>query len=261
MPNLIRHFQTVKKITENKTYLFPTLRIVVITNGSLKWLIGGKEYLCNEGDIIFLNNSFERRITQIISKEALLDIFEFPPFILAEDIRLIEKFYDSDNCTINAKSENAAKIHGILNEIKEELKFDKAYKNAYIFHLLKACLCVALRDRNQEKISNIYTDTVLKATTFIWKNITENINAETVASELNINKKILEINFKKLHGRSICGYIRMCRVYRVARLIGKSKKNILDIALENGFTSSSGFYKAFHSIYHMSPKEYLKTIR
>ncbi len=261
MSEPITHFNSVKTKSDNKFHIYPTLRIVLIAQGAIKWLIGSKEYLCNEGDVIFFNNSTERRITEVVNNKAEIDVFEFSPLLLSDSINLLEVFYDSENYVYENKNEDSVKITGFLKEIKKEIHDKAPLKKEYIENLLKAVLILSLRNRKDGTKSFIHSDTVLRATLFIWNNLKEKMNAESIARSLGVNPKVLEINFKKLHGRSISSYIRICRINRVTRAIKNSDMNILDIAMENGFTSSSGFYKAFQAVHGMSPKEYIKTLR
>ena len=63
--------------------------------------------------------------------------------------------------------------------------------------------------------------------------------------------------FKKHTGDTVNDYILKRRIENTVTLITASGYGVLEAAYASGFTSSSGFYKAFRRICGVTPKEYV----
>lgn len=244
----------------HKSYLFPTLRMVLVTEGEATWLIGGKQYDCEKGDIVLLNNCMERMITDVRKVPFRLDIFEFSPALFSDRIRLIEGFYDNHFCVIKNNLECAVRIKNLLLEIRHEILKESTCREEFSKALLTACLVLAGQIQGEKKCSSEFgINTALQAAAHIWSDYKEEINAAGVAQRVGIAKGQLEKSFKAMFGQSIASYIRNYRMYRTMNDIKKNqgRKNILDIAFDNGFTSSAGFYKAFKAMNQSTPSAFV----
>ncbi len=92
---------------------------------------------------------------------------------------------------------------------------------------------------------------------FLDENFTKNITLEDIAKEANLNESYLSRSFKKEYGLSPLRYIINKKVHYSKKLLDNNE-DISDVALELGFFDQAHFYKAFKSIYLLTPKEYQK---
>lgn len=92
---------------------------------------------------------------------------------------------------------------------------------------------------------------------YIDKNFTENLTLKDLAKIANLNESYLSRSFKKEYGLSPLRYIINKKVHYSKKLLDNNK-NISNVALELGFFDQAHFYKAFKSIYLLTPKEYQK---
>lgn len=87
---------------------------------------------------------------------------------------------------------------------------------------------------------------------YIEKNINEPIKAKDVAKNAGYSLYYFSRMFKKQMGLSIMEYVKERRLIRASEEIANGKK-IIDIALDYGYQSHSGFTKAFKNKFGFSP--------
>ncbi len=87
---------------------------------------------------------------------------------------------------------------------------------------------------------------------YIEKNINKSITAEDVAKNAGYSLYYFSRTFKKQVGLSIMEYVKERRLIRASEEIVNGKK-IIDIALDYGYQSHSGFTKAFKNKFGFSP--------
>ena len=67
--------------------------------------------------------------------------------------------------------------------------------------------------------------------------------------------------FTAYTGYRVMEYARFCRLRRAAYLLRIADRDILDIALETGYSTHESFARAFKKQYAMNPAEYRETMR
>lgn len=90
---------------------------------------------------------------------------------------------------------------------------------------------------------------------YIDDNLDKSISLDALAKKTNLNSSYLSRGFKKRYGLSPTRYIFNRRVHLSKKLLDEGKE-ITQIALELGFCDQSHFYKAFKSIFSITPNEY-----
>ncbi|MDB5078791.1 MAG: hypothetical protein JWP00_715 [Chloroflexi bacterium] len=91
---------------------------------------------------------------------------------------------------------------------------------------------------------------------FIVEHYTEPINIEQIASYVALHANYAMTIFRQAYGMTMNQYLIRYRVLHAQRLLATTDRKILDIALEAGFESLSGFYTAFENICGVTPKQY-----
>ncbi|MDX1809979.1 MAG: AraC family transcriptional regulator [Sulfurospirillaceae bacterium] len=97
---------------------------------------------------------------------------------------------------------------------------------------------------------------------YIDSNLNNILSLDELAQKTNLNSSYLSRGFKKKYGLSPTRYIFNKRVHLSKKLLDEGKE-ITQIALELGFFDQSHFYKAFKSIFSITPNEYkhMKRVR
>ncbi|WP_331774575.1 helix-turn-helix domain-containing protein [Sulfurospirillum sp. 1612] len=100
-----------------------------------------------------------------------------------------------------------------------------------------------------------FDDDFEKIKNYIDANLEQSLSLEALAQKTKRNRSYLSRGFKKKYGLSPSRYIFNKRVHRSKTMLDEGK-DITHIALELGFCDQSHFYKAFKSIFSITPNEY-----
>lgn len=91
---------------------------------------------------------------------------------------------------------------------------------------------------------------------FILANYTGPLKIEQIAHEVGLHTNYAMTLFRQAYGMTMNQYIVRYRVLHAQRLLATTDRKILEIALEAGFESLSGFYAAFENICEVTPRQY-----
>ena len=79
-----------------------------------------------------------------------------------------------------------------------------------------------------------------------------------IAKKLSMSQRSLYRKMDEIGEGSPQTLIKQCKLYVARKLLLKTKKTIDEIVFESGFGNKATFFKAFHTEFHMTPKEYRK---
>jgi GTP pyrophosphokinase len=101
-------------------------------------------------------------------------------------------------------------------------------------------------------VRNLKEASVLESLKYIEKYIRESVTAQDVANNAGYSLYYFSRIFKKQMGLSVMEYVKERRLIKASEEIESGKK-IIDVALEYGYQSHSGFTKAFKNKFGFSP--------
>jgi GTP pyrophosphokinase len=101
-------------------------------------------------------------------------------------------------------------------------------------------------------VRNLERASVLESLKYIEKNVREPVTIQDVANDAGYSRYYFSRMFKKQMGLSIMEYVKERRLIKASEDIATGKK-IIDVALEYGYQSHSGFTKAFKTKFGFSP--------
>ena len=93
---------------------------------------------------------------------------------------------------------------------------------------------------------------ITESLVYIEKNLKQKISIEEIAEHVGYSKFYFSRMFKQAMSISVIEYVRERKIMRASESILQGNK-ILDVAIEYGWESHSGFIKAFKSYYGFSP--------
>ncbi len=106
---------------------------------------------------------------------------------------------------------------------------------------------------------NVYSLQTTQAMNYVGSHYTDDINVESVADSLNINRSYLSKLFKKNTGISLGEYIRKERVKAAANMLEFSDYTASEIAEYLHFSSQSHFIQCFKKEMGCTPAQYRNT--
>ena len=145
--------------------------------------------------------------------------------------------------------ENISKVHKDIPEYKNLDDFFK-WLTSFRDELRRGAACEASLDKMPLSI--------MKVVVYIEDNLREQLQAEEIASRINLSRSYFSINFKKYTGMAFKEFVRRERIRQAKNLLVMKDVNLADIALDIGYEDVSYFIRVFSELTGMTPGEYRK---
>ena len=112
-----------------------------------------------------------------------------------------------------------------------------------------------LRSLNQsrESVANRYISEALE---ILNNGYAEPLTASSVAEQLHIHPSYLHRLFREYTSRTMKEHLQRIRIQHAQELLGETRKSMLEIACEVGFSNTQQFQQLFRRIVGMRPLEY-----
>jgi len=101
-------------------------------------------------------------------------------------------------------------------------------------------------------------DRVSVALKLIRRNACDGLSAKDVIAEMGCSRRLAELRFREVTGRSILEEILSVRIERAKHLLRHSSKSIAEIAAACGYGSANALRKVFEPIVGKMPKDWRK---
>lgn len=168
------------------------------------------------------------------------------------------------NETAILKYSQSKKTKTIGNLIKEivlqtesnltQLDYTKAY--SYLYSIMYELGKAYPNPLRENKIKHDYFSQIKN---YIDQNYHNNIDIQSIADQLNINRSYLSVLFKKNIGLSPKKYMMDVRMKRASQLLFATKMTINEIAFSVGYNDQATFSKAFKNYFLLTPSQYRKS--
>lgn len=111
----------------------------------------------------------------------------------------------------------------------------------------------------EAKAAAVHTDSVIRpALEYIAEHYSECITISHLAAAVHLSESYFMNRFKEYVGLSAIEYISHFRIEKACKELAGSKKSVMEIAFECGFSNLSNFNRQFRRIAGCSPTEYRK---
>ncbi len=105
-----------------------------------------------------------------------------------------------------------------------------------------------------------YRKTIQSSIDYIEENLKEDLTIEKIAENTSFSPYHFYRLFHAYVGMPVMQYVRRRRLLHAIYALAKQETRIIDIALEYGFETHSGFSKAFSREFGCSPSQYISNI-
>ncbi len=222
------------------------------------------------GDIVFVPIGSRHRISDISEEIEFIDIW-----FDAEKLKLGEKSF-IDDCysafsktgikrkhLISVNSENHKMLKDMIMHIYREGSEKGVGHFSIIRSLLSALMVLLFREFNidipdDSLLLNTKNDGIEKSMEYICDRLGEKFTLEELAKVACMSRKHYCTTFKKINGTTPWEYITGKKIEIAQELLRTTKKSIIEIAFECGFSNSANFNRAFRKYSGMTPSEYRK---
>lgn len=121
--------------------------------------------------------------------------------------------------------------------------------------IIKTTSIINRASTNSFATNDMYINEALE---FIHSNLHKALNVTDLVKKLPLSRRLLEMRFKKVTGRSVYNYIIYNRIEEFARKIHETDKPINEIATEMEFYNYSNLVQQFKQIKGCTPTEFRK---
>lgn len=244
---------------------YDELKLVRIARGGGIWHIGGKDYTVRENDIVVLSRVDERYLSKITGDALVIEYVEFMPMTIHPIQDCANFFFERPAGFSNVlprNGEDHERLVKSFSELRRELSHNQVYQGEYVVHLLMGMVIMAARliGISREKAAAEEDDrynTICRMMVYIKEHLSDDLSREQLAKMYGFSPSYLSRLFREYSGICLQDYIVKCRVQKAILLLKTGKYGVLEAALESGFRSSSGFYRAFHKTTGKKPTEHI----
>lgn len=243
------------------THFHQEVELVYVMEGELRLYVMERDYHLKRGDICVINSNEEHRI------ETQGEITTAHLFITYSLIRSVYNGVSSFffcNST-SEDDERYEKLRELLNQLlkrkmfceKEAEEEQHEYEYLSVFYKVLGYLTSNFIKKaktdagmSMQQKSQMRT---LQINEYIMNNYNQPISLKSLADTLYLSEGYLSRYFKKIYNMSFSAYLRQVRLSHAMSELLYTDKAILQIALDNGFSSISFFNKVFKEEYGKSP--------
>ncbi|AAK79301.1 AraC-like DNA-binding protein [Clostridium acetobutylicum] len=239
-------------------------------SGDVTYLIEGKSYCLNSGNIILINS---RELHQAIINSQRENYERIVLWISRVFLqKLSSNEIDLSLCFESNKKKNVLiadfeqekNIRAILNKIislenYKAMGYELLYK-AYITELMVNIYNLEFSGDTQLSVDTKKSNLIDEIIEYITFNIEEDITIDKIAEQFYLSKFHLSREFKKYTGTTIHRYIIQKKLIQAKELILKDI-SITDVYKKCGFGDYSNFFRAFKNEYKITPKQFYEAMK
>ena len=258
-----KHYKVSERVedtTNNDNFVLhdhELYEILFFSEGDAKFVIEGKEYFLESGDMIIVRKHEMHRVYHNSdARYQRIVLFVEPEFFNIHNCPNYEaQFLNSQLGIANRIKSDYVRSCGLYDAFKRLRRYsknytpeDKAVVEAIIIEILYLINRVGRFSSPDEHESQ-----VVQVISYINNHYTEDIDLETLEKKFYTSRYHLCKIFRKATGLTIHDYIRRKRLTRV-RELRQAGKNITDAAMLSGFSDYSSFYRTYKKMMGCSPK-------
>lgn len=232
------------------------------TEGDFNWLINGTAHTVHAGDLVLFNFADLRMpLLKTRDKQVRIRVLSFYPGIHADGALLDIYCCFAANPVIAAKdtSELLPLFDRICREYQSSDHLARDASIAALRLLLTDLIRIGSKVAPPHPRSSALSHAKLlsEVTAYLRANLDTPLSLKSTADRFEISTSTLSKLFSNFVGMRFPEYVRHLRVNRVISILCDGQTGVLAAALEAGFGSISGFYKAFSAITGTSPANFL----
>ncbi len=237
-----------------KSTFYADFKVCLALEGEAVWEIENHAYKIQPGDIIFLNLGQKRYFPSFGQNG-----FQLCAFTLHRDaffgqhhfMFFLEQIKNRGNLL---RDETLSQL---LKEVYEEWKTGSALR--YELASAKLTEFFIKAERREGYALRPMTEDLRKMMEimdYIDANLTAGIDLQAVAKKFGYTESALSRHFSAINGISFKQYVVEKKIQRAVHLLQTTDQKTIDIALDSGFDSISGFYSAFRKKTGTTPSKF-----
>ena len=248
----------------NEYHFHSEIELISIISGGMTVKTETETYEGKAGDIIFISSNVPHSTTYTdLCFSGKLVQFRMPS-LTQDNLGYLYKFFNNSGTPgfLFTKTEDALTLSECIEKIFSERNNKGASTEYYITSNMYMIISVLYRNNLFEDTEKLIKnkngiERLLPVLEYIDTHYAESISLNDLSAILNLNKYYFCRIFKKIMGSTATDYINFVRT-NYARKLLFTKKSIIEISCETGFSSLSYFNRTFKKYFQYPPSVYKK---
>lgn len=254
-------YELIEDYTTNEHFhlhVHESYEILLFLEGDSKFIIEGRDYFLESGDVIIVRKDEMHRIFH--NSDACyhrIVLFVTPPFFVSHNCAEYEKqFLNTQMGIDNRIKSDYVRSCGLYDAFMRLKKYSCNYTLDYqpIIDAIVMEILFLINQTGHFTSFNSPGSQVEQIISYINNHFTEDIDLDLLAKHFFISKSYLCKIFHKSTGLTIHNYISRKRINK-AREYHQAGKNIGDAAMLSGFSDYTSFYRTYKKLTGCSPKK------
>lgn len=229
-------------------------------------LADGTEYTANQGDVVCINSNVAHSTFAADSGDVKTGLIQFKADVFKKSSHSIDGY-------LSVIQNNGKQIeifrNGDINRycdfLFEHMTDDEPSRTLFLTSGIYGILanlykCNFLVD-DRESIDRKKAKKLADALEFISTNYREDISLSDACATVGMSSYYFCRLFKSALNMGFTDYLNSVRIRHAEEMLTATDKSILEVALDNGFSSVSYFNRVFKSMKNCSPSEYRRYSR
>ena len=244
------------------------MEISLVTNDEFIFIVNRKLVKVSKGDIVIFNKMVPHAWIMEKKGEPSTKTFSFSSDNLLfnghhhDQTDFVYDFLNNDfiHLLISQDSPEIGIFYELLDCIEKENDEEQAAYHTIIKLKLMEFFAYVARFNTRTQNSNLkkIPEGLAFALEYINQNYNQQLTLNYISNICYMSPQYFSTLFKKHMGVTFNYYLTQVRLEHAIRLLQKSEMNIITIAFQSGFSSTSNFYRAFHAVYKVSPTDVRK---
>lgn len=257
-------FHSTENNPDSDMHTHECCEVFLCIKGGSTFLIDGRVYEANDGDIFFMNQYEAHKITFKQNCDVERYVLQIhPEFIMSfstENTNLANCFYKKNKYNkISLDKENFDYIKNLFSDMESEYKFaDDIIKQSKILLILSQINILSYNIHGKNSFV-IPEKELTDALSYIDSHFCENITLSDIATHSFISVNKLCRIFKSGLGTTPAKYITSKRISKAKKML-LNGVSVLEVAYSCGFNDYSNFIRTFSARVGISPGKYSKSL-
>lgn len=252
--------ETIEESVSNDNFCLHehnSYEILFFLEGDSKFVIEGKDYTLEPGDIVIIRSHEMHRVYHNSDTRYRRVILHVKPAFFANHncSEYEAQFLNSQAGIGNRIKSNLTRSSGLYNAFMrlKEYSGDYTLVDEPVVQSIIMEILYLINRIHRFSTPDVHDNRIEKVIAYINKHYTDDIDLEILENEFFISKYHLCRIFRKATGLTVHDYINRKRLTKVRELCAEGK-NLSDAAILSGFCDYSSFYRAHKKVTGRSPK-------
>lgn len=253
--------EAIEEFTSNDSFFLhdhDSYEILFFLEGDSKFVIEGKEYFLESGDVIIVRkHEMHRMYHNSNAKYHRMILMVNPEFFINHNCPNYEfQFLNTKMGIANRIKSDYVRSCGLYDAFMRLKKYSGNYTlpEEPVVDALVMMILYLINQVGHFSSSDGHDTHVEQVISYINNHYTENIDLEILANTFFISPNYLCRIFRKATGLTVHDYIRRKRLSKVRELRANGK-SISEAAMLSGFHDYSSFYRTYKKMMGCSPKK------